>query len=61
MPRLSIVLPEEEHQELCDLALREWRDPREQAGFIIAEALKHRRHEAADHEPSPRATGAVAR
>jgi hypothetical protein len=41
MPRLSIVLPEEEHQALCDLALREWREPREQAGFMIAEGLKH--------------------
>jgi hypothetical protein len=41
MPRLSIVLPEDEHQALCDLALREWREPREQAGYMIAEGLKH--------------------
>ncbi len=40
MPRLSIVLPREEHQALCDLALREWREPREQAGYLITESLK---------------------
>jgi hypothetical protein len=40
MRRLSIVLPEEEHQALCDLALREWREPREQAGYLITEGLK---------------------
>ncbi len=40
MPRMYLVLPNEEHQALCDLALREWRDPREQATYMIAEGLK---------------------
>ena len=40
MPRLSIVLPEDEHQALCDLALREYREPRDQAGWLIVQGLK---------------------
>ena len=48
MPRLSIVLPDAEHQALCDLALREWREPREQAGWLIVQALQRASDEPAD-------------
>jgi hypothetical protein len=40
MPRLSIVLAEDELQALADLAIREWREPRDQAGYIITKELR---------------------
>lgn len=40
MPRLSIVLAEDELRALADLASREWREPRDQAGYIITRELQ---------------------
>jgi hypothetical protein len=43
MPRVSIILSVDEHRALCDLAVREWREPRDQAGWLIAEGLRQSR------------------
>lgn len=40
MPRLSIVLAVDELQALADMAVREWREPRDQAGYLITQALR---------------------
>jgi hypothetical protein len=64
MPRLSIVLPEEEHRALCDLAVREWREPRSQAAVLLLEGLRRAGilppEQAPADRPSNRTTVAVA-
>ena len=40
MPRITIYLPEPDHEALKQLALREFRTPREQSVVIILAALE---------------------
>ena len=40
MPRITIYLPETDHEALKQLALREYRTPREQAVVIILTELE---------------------
>ena len=44
MPRISVTLPHEEHQALCDLALREWREVPDQAAYLIVDGLRRHAH-----------------
>ena len=64
MPRISVKLPQEEHQALCDLALREWREVPDQAAFLIVDGLRRRGHvleaPAAPGSASPTAAAAAA-
>jgi len=60
MPRMSIVLTTEEARALCDLAVREWREPRQQVGFLIAEALRRAGALPAAEHPTPELTTTTA-
>ena len=60
MPRMSIVLTREEQGALCDLAVREWREPRAQLGFMIAEALRLAGALPATRRPDPELTTTTA-
>jgi hypothetical protein len=54
--RIGVVLPEPAREALVDLAVREYRDPRDQAAVLVLEGLRRRRllpELAADSPPGP--------
>ncbi len=56
---LSIQLPDEDRQALAELALRQYRDPSDQAAYLIAEGLKRAGALPADDREPVRATRAT--